>query len=253
MLRLGEQPSKLSKTPWLFDRAVDTAEGKMTSSCRRLEGRSTSFKVSKFRDFVLPYPPIVLPEMKHQKMGPNWEKKDDDENNDENNGNASALSGFLLNLTGFLELLGTTIWPRPCSWMAFWRNDSLSPLAIRFSIRSSSGCSPVTVKYRRATVSLYSEFIRARRAWKSSIMTFSFLPSPPTTAVRVRSVEEPGPHPDTWRDAALDFSRASSLALMTLTRFKTCATSPSILDLKLFMVFALWAVLHSSFNSCNFL
>lgn len=37
--------------------------------------------------------------------------------------------------------------PLPWSWIAFWRNVSLSPVEIKFSMVSSSAFSPVIVKY----------------------------------------------------------------------------------------------------------
>ena len=42
---------------------------------------------------------------------------------------------------------------------------------------------------------LYSCCRRARRFWKSPIKSFSFLDSAAVMAVRVRSLEEPGPQP----------------------------------------------------------
>ena len=42
---------------------------------------------------------------------------------------------------------------------------------------------------------LYSCCRRARRFWKSPIRSFSFLDSAAVMAVRVRSLEEPGPQP----------------------------------------------------------
>jgi hypothetical protein len=44
-------------------------------------------------------------------------------------------------------------------------------------------------------VSRYSEVMRARREENDSMESLSFLRSPATTEVRVRSVEEPGPYP----------------------------------------------------------
>ena len=57
----------------------------------------------------------------------------------------------------------------------------------------SSGFSSVTVKYRRCTISRYSNEIYSRRLLKLSVESFSFFLSHFTTKVLVRSEDEPGP------------------------------------------------------------
>lgn len=63
----------------------------------------------------------------------------------------SSIKFFSISFTAsclsWISDMVSIICPLPCSWIAFWRNDSLSPLDIKFSIRSSSAFSPVTVKY----------------------------------------------------------------------------------------------------------
>nr|ACR38721.1 unknown [Zea mays] len=118
--------------------------------------------------------------------------------------------------------------PWPCSAMARCRNRSPSPDSASASRVASSGCAPVTVKYRRATVSRYSAATRDRSDEKDSIESRSFLRSPATTDVRVRSVEEPGPHPGTDRLAALARSSDSRRSFTTLAFLIAAATSASI-------------------------
>ncbi|KAL4607268.1 hypothetical protein ACB092_09G160600 [Castanea dentata] len=57
----------------------------------------------------------------------------------------------------------------------------------------SFGFSPVTVKYRRCTVSRYSDEICCWRLLKLSIESFSFFPSPFTTEVRTGSTARQAP------------------------------------------------------------
>uniref|UniRef100_A0A0A9D8R5 Uncharacterized protein n=1 Tax=Arundo donax TaxID=35708 RepID=A0A0A9D8R5_ARUDO len=118
--------------------------------------------------------------------------------------------------------------PRPCSAMARCRNRSPSPDSASASSVASSGCDPVTVKYRRATVSRYSEAMRDLSDEKASIESRSFLRSPATTEVRVRSVEEPGPQPGTERLAALARSSDSSRSLTTFAFLIAAPTSASM-------------------------
>ena len=106
----------------------------------------------------------------------------------------------------------------------------------------SSGFSPVTVKYRRCTVSRYSDEICCRRLLKLSIESFSFFLSPFTTEVLVRSEDEPGPQPGKLRFEALARSSASSLTLISLAFLRARDTSASMRDRRSFTALALWRV-----------
>jgi len=54
---------------------------------------------------------------------------------------------FTVSCRSWISRMVSRIWPRPCSWIATWRKFSLSPVSMIFSMVSSSGFSPVIVKY----------------------------------------------------------------------------------------------------------
>ncbi len=54
---------------------------------------------------------------------------------------------FTVSCRSWISRMVSRIWPRPCSWIATWRKFSLSPVSMIFSMMSSSGFSPVIVKY----------------------------------------------------------------------------------------------------------
>lgn len=124
----------------------------------------------------------------------------------------------------------------------------ISPVEIRRSTVFSSGLSPVTVKYLRWTVSLYSDDIFCLKSLKLSIESLSFFLSPLTTDVLVRSDDDPGPQPGRLRLAALDRSKASNLTLRIFAFFKARWTSASMRVLRSLTALALWRVLLCSWE-----
>ncbi|RDX67474.1 hypothetical protein CR513_53650, partial [Mucuna pruriens] len=110
---------------------------------------------------------------------------------------------------------------------------------MRRSMVLSSGFSPVTVKYLRCTVSLYSDDICCLKLLKLSIESFSFFLSPFTTDVLVRSEDEPGPEPDKLRLASFERSNASSRTLTSFAFLRASAMSASMRDRRSFTAFAL--------------
>nr|GMD75843.1 hypothetical protein CR513_53650 [Ipomoea batatas] len=120
-----------------------------------------------------------------------------------------------------------------------------------FSITSSLGCSPVTVKYLRPTVSLYSVIIVCLSPWKSIIISLSFFLRPFVTAKRVRSTGVPSLQPDNRRLTALERSISSSSALIALAFFRTARMSALIRSRSDFRASGLCRALISSLDSCN--
>jgi len=121
---------------------------------------------------------------------------------------------------------------------------------MRRSTVLSSAFSPLTAKYLRCTVSLYSDDICSLSPLKLSIESFKFFLIPLTTANRVRSEDEPGPQSGKLRLASLDRSSDSNRTLMSLAFFREIVTSESMAERSSFTACALCRVL---LFACEFL